>query len=378
MKNTKLLILTGIVAGVALPSLLIAQDLLDGDLGVEFSENAKPLAIEKPADTPAPTPAVVKPEVKATVNASATAEAKTPVVAPAAKTSAATAIKAKPATTSTPIFTPPVVAPSKPSIELPDESEFQMIDGVPFGTTLAAFKAALKPAEEATFEVYDPNGLRPATDLKAGHIVRVVAGDQVSISWYKIIFAPNTDPSFTSKLGIVNDELGVLRDIPFGTSLSTLMTAVVPAPEASCQVFQPDGLTLATDVLEGYLLNCTAGDGVSQKTVTLSFAPNTDASVSTSLGNVDEDGKTITDIPFGTSLEEFKASLVPAPQATIKVLKSDALTEADVLRTGYFLMVSAGDGKHQKKYRIEYAPNTDATVYFSLEALLDLLKGNKK
>lgn len=390
MKNTKLLILTGIVAGVALPSLLIAQDLLDGDLGVEFSENAAPLAIEKKVETPTPPPAAEKPapvvKTKAAptpVTTKAVAPAK-PVVAP--KTPVATPVKATTSLgTPTPAYSAPVavpvaapITPSVPTIELPDESEFLMIDGVPFGTTLAAFKSALQPAAEATFEVYNPEGgVRPATDLKAGYIVRVTAGDQVSVSWYKVVFAPNTDPSFTSKLGKVDEDLGVLGEVPFGTSLADLMVAVVPAPEASCQVFQPDGLTVATDVLEGYLLNCTAGDMVTQKTVSISFAANTDAGVETPLGTVNEDKKTITEIPFGTSLADFKASLVGAPQTTLKVLKSDALTEADTLKTGYFLMVTAGDKKHQKKYRIEYAPNTDASVQFSLDTLIKMLTGKK-
>ena len=72
------------------------------------------------------------------------------------------------------------------------------ITAVPYGTTLAAFEAAITPSAGATFDVYESDGTTPATDLATGYKVIVTAQDGVTQKTYTITvsLADVTSPGF--------------------------------------------------------------------------------------------------------------------------------------------------------------------------------------
>lgn len=63
-------------------------------------------------------------------------------------------------------------------------TENETITNIPYGTTLAAFKAAVTPAAHATFEVYVADGITPATTLTTGNKVIVTAQDATTKTAY--------------------------------------------------------------------------------------------------------------------------------------------------------------------------------------------------
>jgi hypothetical protein len=62
----------------------------------------------------------------------------------------------------------------------------ETITGVPHGTTLAAFKAAITPAAGATFELYEADGVTVATLLASGYKVIVTAQDGTTQVTYTV------------------------------------------------------------------------------------------------------------------------------------------------------------------------------------------------
>ncbi|KAF5084684.1 Lamin Tail Domain protein [anaerobic digester metagenome] len=74
------------------------------------------------------------------------------------------------------------------------------ITAVPYGTTLAAFKANITPANYATFEVYQADGTTVATVLETGYKLIVTAQDEVANKTYTITVAePSSSDLFFSE-----------------------------------------------------------------------------------------------------------------------------------------------------------------------------------
>lgn len=79
----------------------------------------------------------------------------------------------------------------------------ETISGVPAGTTLASFRAALTPATGATFNIYNADGTTLATDLADGYKVIVIAEDGITRTIYTIHFASLT---ITHEYGNLNGD----------------------------------------------------------------------------------------------------------------------------------------------------------------------------
>ncbi len=79
---------------------------------------------------------------------------------------------------------------------------------------------------------------------------------------------------------------------------------------------------------------------------------NDQATLTSTIGTVDNDASTITGIPYGTTLAAFEAAITPAAGATFDVYQSDGTTPATNLATGYKVIVTAQDGVTQKTYTI--------------------------
>ncbi|MGE5701646.1 MAG: Ig-like domain-containing protein [Clostridia bacterium] len=71
----------------------------------------------------------------------------------------------------------------------------ESITNIPFGTTLAAFKAAITPAANATFEVYDADGTTVATTLASGKKVIVTAQDGITKVTYTVNVRRQSPPT---------------------------------------------------------------------------------------------------------------------------------------------------------------------------------------
>ena len=237
------------------------------------------------------------------------------------------------------------------------------ITAIPYGTTLAAFEAAITPAAGATFDVYEGDGTTVATDLATGYKVIVTAQDTTTTKTYTItVNAPSSDATLTSTIGTVDDGASTITAIPDGTTLAAFEAAITPATGATFDVYEGDGTTVATDLATGYKVIVTAQDTTTTKTYTITILPNSDATLTSTIGTVDDGASTITAIPYGTTLAAFEAAITPATGATFDVYEGDGTTVATDLATGYKVIVTAQDTTTTKTYTITILPNSDATL----------------
>ncbi|WP_181150947.1 S-layer homology domain-containing protein [Paenibacillus sp. PCH8] len=70
----------------------------------------------------------------------------------------------------------------------------ETITNIPYGTTLAALKVAITPAADATFEVYEADGITPAGTLATGSKVIVTAQDTTTKTTYVVRVESETTP----------------------------------------------------------------------------------------------------------------------------------------------------------------------------------------
>ncbi|MGI6751576.1 MAG: S-layer homology domain-containing protein [Anaerovoracaceae bacterium] len=97
----------------------------------------------------------------------------------------------------------------------------------------------------------------------------------------------------------------------------------------------------------------TDGSNPGQYIVSYEFyVVSTDATLTSTLGTVDNDAGTIVDIPNGTTLAAFKAAITPAAGASFEVYQADGTTEANDLASGYKVIVTAQDGTTTKTYTV--------------------------
>jgi carbon monoxide dehydrogenase subunit G len=240
----------------------------------------------------------------------------------------------------------------------------ETITGVPYGTTLAAFKAAITPAAGASFEVYEADGVTVATVLASGYKVIVTAEDGTTQVTYTVtVSAPplSSDATLTSTIGTVSTggtASETITGVPYGTTLVAFKAAITPATGARFEVYEVDGTTIATVLASGYKVVVTAEDGTTQVTYTVTgSAPplSTDATLTSTIGTVSTDGtasETITGVPYGTTLAAFKAAITPATGASFEVYEADGVTVATVLTSGYKVIVTAEDGTTQVTYTV--------------------------
>ncbi|MBT3348738.1 hypothetical protein HN954_03815 [bacterium] len=257
-------------------------------------------------------------------------------------------------------------------------ADLPILKDIPYNTTLEAFKAALTPAPQAKFEVFKTDGSTIATDLKSGYLLTVTAGDGVTARTYKIEIAPNVDATITSKIGSLNVETGTLSNVPYNVPIADLKAAITPATQATFDIFKPNGSTVADRIAEGYKVIVTAGDGKTKKEFVINLAPNTATTFSSLLGDIDLEKATVNNLEFGMRTKVFASGLKMAPEAAYQIFQEDGATLADEnasMKTGYKMTVTAGDGVTVKTYVLNLLPNTNASVSFSLDKLLEMLKG---
>ncbi|MEI6581243.1 MAG: peptidoglycan-binding protein, partial [bacterium] len=218
------------------------------------------------------------------------------------------------------------------------------ITNIPYGTSLATFKAGITPATGATWNVYDANGTDIATVLTSSSLLKVVAEDGNTTKTYTLtINSPSTDATVTSTIGTVGADS--ITNIPYGTSLATFKAGITPATGATWNVYDANGTDIATVLTSSSLLKVVAEDGNTTKTYTLTInSPSTDATV-TAVGDyvVGTSGganRTITNVPFGTSLATFKAGLAKGEPNQ----SWDETHLSNPIITNDYLVVTAQDG----------------------------------
>ena len=168
-----------------------------------------------------------------------------------------------------------------------------------------------------------------------------------------------SDAYVTSDVYSVDQFAYVIKFVPVGTSVHSLLANVYPAPGATISVFDKAGFERTSgDIYKDDKLVVTAIDGNAKKVYYFSMLNFYDdfylAFVTSDAYHVEQVNYKITGPAIGTSIAEFISKLLPSFEATLKVM-NEAGTESTLanLATGDVLLVTAADGITTATYRIE-------------------------
>lgn len=167
------------------------------------------------------------------------------------------------------------------------------------------------------------------------------AGDSFPIASHTVLYAiwmiPSTDATLTSAIGHVSNGGSAderITDIPYGTTVDDLKAAITPAAEATFDIYDEDGVTLATALTTGKKIIVTAQDGITQVTYTLAVAANgANAITAFSLAGqiapaaIDAEAHTIAiQVKSGTDRNGLVAAFALSEDATAKVGNVDQVS----------------------------------------------------
>ncbi|WP_183192383.1 GLUG motif-containing protein [Brevibacillus fluminis] len=237
------------------------------------------------------------------------------------------------------------------------------ITNIPYGTTLAALRAAITPAADATFEIYDADGITVATTLASGKMVIVTAQDGVTKTTYTVTVAGNSTKDITAftlaeETGtamIDHNSHSVTIRVARGTSLNDLIATFSLSDGAAAKVGaidQVSGVTI-NDFTSPVVYEVKAADGSTQNwTVTVTVAASsendiTSFSLAGETGTIHTAAKTISiQIALGTNLERVAATFTLSDGASAKIFGIDQVS--GVTENNFdgpiFYEVTAADG----------------------------------
>ncbi|MHC1702392.1 MAG: chitobiase/beta-hexosaminidase C-terminal domain-containing protein [Tenuifilaceae bacterium] len=92
-------------------------------------------------------------------------------------------------------------------------------------------------------------------------------------NWVITLTNASTAATVTSSTYTVDGTGFTITSVPYATTLATFKSNITPAANATFEVYQSDGTTVATDLATGYKLICTAQDGVTKITYTITVTP---------------------------------------------------------------------------------------------------------
>lgn len=266
----------------------------------------------------------------------------------------------------------------------------ESVKDIPYGTTLAAFKAAITPAEQAAFEIYESNGTTVASQLVTGNIIIVTAQDGVTKVTYYLTVYPNSAKDITAfslaaQTGAATINAAshtVAVQVAYGTDRSSLAASFILSADASAKVGNVNQISGSTvnDYSTPVTYVIEAGDGSTQNwivtvTVALNGAKDIMAfSMATQTGaaTISASAHTVSvKVAYGTGLNGLVASFMLSPGATAKIGSTIQVsgTTANNFTSAVTYVVTAENGSAQNwKITVTVAAASSAKdiVSFSL------------
>ncbi|BBI36630.1 S-layer homology domain-containing protein [Cohnella abietis] len=266
----------------------------------------------------------------------------------------------------------------------------ETITNIPYGTTLAILKEEITPATNATFEIFDADGVNVATNLTSGKKVIVTAADGITKVTYIVSVIANSANDITAfslaeqtgAATINKTAHTVVIQVARATNVTNLKPTFTLSPEASARVGTVDQVSgsSANNFTTPVTYIVKAGDGSSQNwTVTVTKSSEKDItafSLSTvtltkaaTISTIDHtvDVEVVYGIPL-TSLSNLKATFSLSPEASAKIgtVNQVSGTTANDFRTPVKYLVTAADGSVQEwivSVSIESSNAKDITAF---------------
>ncbi|RJX37920.1 hypothetical protein D3P09_17705 [Paenibacillus pinisoli] len=248
----------------------------------------------------------------------------------------------------------------------------ETITHIPYGTSLAAFKQEIRPATNATFEIYDADGTTVATTLTSGKKVIVTAADGMTKVTYTVTVIANNEKditafSFAEQTGaatISRASHTVVVEVTGDTDVTSLKAVFTLSDGAAASVGSVVQVseTTANDFTNAVTYMVTAEDGSTQNwTVTVTKSSEKDITAFAVIGVTQTKAAVINtmdqtvyvEVAYGTSLSSLsnlKAMFSLSPGATAQignVVQVSGATAND-MRTPVPYIVTAADGSSQE------------------------------
>ncbi len=246
------------------------------------------------------------------------------------------------------------------------------VGGFNYGALLSTVVANVTVPDGATLSIIDSEGAFVPMKIKNFDSLyvdvlatddvyfEVVAQDGKTTITYQLI--PNslaTDAFVLSYVYLVVEADKMIRLIPGGTTVSALLSNLIPAMGATVQVFDKAGFERTSgDIYEDDVVLVTAQDGVTTATYTfemledlvyyMAYVTSKKYVVNSTLFTI-TGGKKLNDT---LTVSEFLADMKPAPGATMTVLSSTGAAKSanDMLAEGDQLKVVSANGLNTVTY----------------------------
>lgn len=202
----------------------------------------------------------------------------------------------------------------------------------------------------------------------------VVAEDGMTSITYQLM--PNSNPAdayLTSDVYSVDQFGSLIKFVPQGTTVASLLANVTPAPGATMAIYDKSGL-LRNDgnIYRDDKVVVTSANGLVTKTYYFSMLAYTNVGIY--LAYVVSDDYAVDQVnyviegPMTTSVSAFYSKLYPAFGATLSILdKNGNVNNSGTLNQGDVLLVTAADGVTTAKYNISAVTKVDASMSSSIK-----------
>ncbi|WP_164472857.1 S-layer homology domain-containing protein [Cohnella candidum] len=188
----------------------------------------------------------------------------------------------------------------------------------------------------------------------------------LSVGLSSVSLNPSFTTETTSYTATVASNVAVMTITP--VLEDPLATVSINAPSGTVTSSVYNGVTSYDVPLNGgentITLTVTAYDRITTKNYTVSVTRL--PALTSTIGTVSAGGtanETITNIPYGTTLANFKAAITPTANATFEVYDADGTTVATTLATGKKVIVTAQDGTTKVTYTVTVnAPPSSTTT----------------
>jgi hypothetical protein len=169
-------------------------------------------------------------------------------------------------------------------------------------------------------------------------------------------------PTVMSSVYNIDQASSTISGVPDNELLTDFEANLTLTEGTGFDTYESDGTTVATDLMNGYLVLATGGVPANQVRTYNVIILSNDASITSTTYTVDETAKTITNVAYATTLADFEANLTPATGATFVTYEANGLTEATDVQTGYIVTVTAENGVTTANYTIQLNSASDAYI----------------
>jgi hypothetical protein len=204
-----------------------------------------------------------------------------------------------------------------------------VISNIPYTISVATVKANITACDSATYNIYNADGTTPATVIDDTKKVVVLAADGLTSRTYTITrIAPSADARLSSSVYTIDNSVNTITGVPASETLANFKASISTIDaNASFEVYESNGTTIATALFTGYKVIVTAEDGLTIKTfeITLNTVASTEADIITYSingvnGSINSTDHTVAlTLPYGTAVNALIAKFTLSAGASAKV-----------------------------------------------------------